>query len=81
MGTAIDRGCSWSYFRGRSHIAFLRTQGRLHHIEIKTFQLLSKPQVHRVSCDKNQLISSINFHNNIESSAEMEEQLIIAVQG
>ncbi len=63
------------------YMRFHISQGRLHHIEIKTFQLLSKPQVHRVSCNKNQLISSIIFHNNIESSAEMEEQLIIAVQG
>ncbi len=38
-------------------------------------------QAHRRSCDKNQPTSFILSRNNIESSAKMKEELIIAVQG
>ncbi len=49
-------------------------------IEIKT-KLFRMPQAHSRSCDKNQPISFILSRNNIESSAKMKEQLIIAVRG
>ncbi len=56
-------------------------QARLRRIEIKTSQLFRMLQAHSRSCDKNQPISFILSRNNIESSAKMKEQLIIAVRG
>ncbi len=55
-------------------------QARPRRIKIKTSQLF-RMQEHSRSCDKNQPISFILSRNNIESSAKMKEQLIIAVRG